>query len=162
MSTSLKDFIARVSDSLSSVTLSPVSADTAPVVAGVESVARATVRKALEGTHSHLESRRPVSLMSALSQNVQMLIRKKCHAAGNLSNINAEFQSFDLLPHDDVVLQSLHEEIQRQLEGASRSMEQKAKDAYLDAQSGADPCPSFCARSANDLSEFLSDLGSHA
>ena len=30
------------------------------------------------------------------------------------------------------VLQSLHEEIQRQLEGASRSMEQKAKDAYLD------------------------------
>ena len=42
MSSSLKEFIARVSDSLSSVTLSPVSADTVPVVAGVESVARAT------------------------------------------------------------------------------------------------------------------------
>ena len=27
------------------------------------------MRKALEGTHSHLESRRPGSLMSALSQN---------------------------------------------------------------------------------------------
>eukprot|EP00439_Symbiodinium_sp_Y106_P057072 s365_g8.t1 len=162
MSTSLKDFIARVLDRFQSVTLSPVSADTAPAVAAVETAARATVRKALEATHSYLGSGRPGSLMSALSHSVHMLIRKKCHAAGNLSNINAEFQSFDLAPQDDLVLQSLHDELQRRVAGASLTGEQKAKDAYLDAQSSADPCPSLCARSANDLAEFLSDLGTHA
>ena len=66
------------------------------------------MRKALEATHSYLGSGRPGSLMSALSHSVHMLIRKKCHAAGNLVLVVKELRSSCHVTGKESILATVH------------------------------------------------------